>query len=91
MLTMRRTYTGVSEGDSNPPVFIPRLVELSKKGFILIDKISKRYRVDQFAEAVKAMKSGEVRTQRIYLRNGGVPHKRSMLAFQVIKPIIVFE
>jgi aryl-alcohol dehydrogenase len=52
---------GVVEGDSNPPAFIPRLVELYRQGNLPLDKIIKTFKADQFAEAVKAMKAGQVR------------------------------
>ncbi|KAJ9119475.1 hypothetical protein QFC24_005708 [Naganishia onofrii] len=40
--------------------FIPFLIDLHRQGKFPIEKISKKYKVDQFKEAIHAMESGEV-------------------------------
>lgn len=57
---MTKTYYGVCEGDSNPPEFIPKLVELYKQGKFPLDKISKAYNYEKFNDAVHAMHDGTV-------------------------------
>ncbi|GAA5865878.1 hypothetical protein JCM8547_005744 [Rhodosporidiobolus lusitaniae] len=58
-LLAAKTYTGLTEGDSNPPEFIPFLIDLYNKGHFPVDKISKVFRYDQLDAAVKAMHTGE--------------------------------
>ncbi|GAA6042232.1 hypothetical protein JCM8097_005108 [Rhodosporidiobolus ruineniae] len=53
-----RTYTGLTEGDSNPPEFIPFLIKLYNEGHFPVDKISRAFPYDQLEEAVHAMHSG---------------------------------
>lgn len=55
-----KSYGGISEGDSNPPEFIPFLMKLYKEGKFPIDKITEFYPVERFDEAVHAMHSGAV-------------------------------
>ncbi|ORY87418.1 alcohol dehydrogenase [Leucosporidium creatinivorum] len=55
-----KTFSGVAEGDSNPPEFIPFLMKLYEEGHFPVDKISKTFPVEQFDDAVAAMKSGDV-------------------------------
>lgn len=55
-----KQYMGLCEGDSNPPVYIPKLVQLYKDGKFPVDKISKVYSFEQFDEAVHAMHDGSV-------------------------------
>jgi aryl-alcohol dehydrogenase len=51
---------GVLEGASNPPVFLPQLVELYQSGELPLDKISKTFDLKDFEAARQAMLSGEV-------------------------------
>ena len=55
-----KTYYGVSEGDSNPPEYIPKLVQMYKEGKFPVDKISKVYSYKQMDEAIHAMHDGTV-------------------------------
>ncbi|KAK4698620.1 hypothetical protein P7C70_g7652, partial [Phenoliferia sp. Uapishka_3] len=55
-----KTYTGLTEGDSNPVKFIPFLINLYKEGKFPVDKISKIFPMQNFDDAVHAMHSGEV-------------------------------
>lgn len=55
-----KTYYGVSEGDSNPPEYIPKLVQMYKEGKFPIDKISKVYSYKRMDEAIHAMHDGSV-------------------------------
>ncbi|BGP16836.1 hypothetical protein JCM10213_003344 [Rhodosporidiobolus nylandii] len=55
-----RTWSGLAEGDSNPTEFIPFLMRLYNEGAFPVDQISHAYPVEQFDEALSAMKSGEV-------------------------------
>ncbi|KAM0747507.1 alcohol dehydrogenase [Meredithblackwellia eburnea MCA 4105] len=59
-LLASKTYTGLTEGDSNPVEFVPFLIKLFEEGKFPVDKISKTYTIDEFDHAVHAMHSGEV-------------------------------
>ncbi|GAA6017986.1 hypothetical protein JCM10207_002732 [Rhodosporidiobolus poonsookiae] len=54
-----RTWSGLAEGLSNPPEFIPFLIKLYEQGAFPINDIAKAFPVEQFDEAVAAMKRGE--------------------------------
>ncbi|KAK4052989.1 hypothetical protein OIO90_004113 [Microbotryomycetes sp. JL221] len=54
-----RTYSGCSEGDSNPPEFIPKLIKLFEQGKFPIDKISKQFNYKDLDKAIHAMHTGE--------------------------------
>ncbi|GAA5875361.1 hypothetical protein JCM16303_000598 [Sporobolomyces ruberrimus] len=54
-----KTYTGLTEGGSNPPEFIPRLIQLHKEGHFPVEKISKTFKMEEFDDAVHAMHTGE--------------------------------
>ncbi|KAH6637167.1 chaperonin 10-like protein [Chaetomium tenue] len=56
----KKTWISVSEGDSHPPEFIPKLIDLHKQGKFPIEKISKVYPVADFEKAVSDMKDGTV-------------------------------
>ncbi|GAA5936633.1 NAD(P)-dependent alcohol dehydrogenase [Sporobolomyces koalae] len=60
MVNTGKAWRGCVEGDSNPPQFIPFLIELYKQGKFPIDRLSKLYPVEEWDAAVSAMKSGEV-------------------------------
>ncbi|GAA5899037.1 hypothetical protein JCM8208_002982 [Rhodotorula glutinis] len=55
-----KTWSGLVEGASNPPVFIPQLMQLYEQGAFPVDTISRTYPVEQYEEALAAMKSGEL-------------------------------
>ncbi|GAA6003279.1 hypothetical protein JCM10207_001840 [Rhodosporidiobolus poonsookiae] len=57
-LLAAKTYTGLTEGDSNPPEFIPFLIDLYNKGAFPVDKISKTFPAAKLEEAVHAMQTG---------------------------------
>ncbi|KAK9894435.1 GroES-like protein [Cystobasidium minutum MCA 4210] len=57
---LTKTYYGVSEGDSNPPEYIPKLVHMYKEGKFPLDKISKVYSYKDMEEAIHAMHDGTV-------------------------------
>jgi aryl-alcohol dehydrogenase len=48
----------VNEGDSVPDVFIPRLIELYKKGLFPFDKLIKFYELEDINQAVADSESG---------------------------------
>ncbi|KAK3299533.1 chaperonin 10-like protein [Chaetomium fimeti] len=56
----KKTWISVAEGDSHPPEFIPKLIDLHKQGKFPIEKISKVYPVADFKQAVSDMKDGIV-------------------------------
>ncbi|GAA5905648.1 hypothetical protein JCM6882_008737 [Rhodosporidiobolus microsporus] len=58
-LLASKTYTGLTEGGSNPPEFIPFLTKLYAEGHFPIDKISKTFPASQINEAIHAMHAGE--------------------------------
>ncbi|GAA5851546.1 hypothetical protein JCM8547_001129 [Rhodosporidiobolus lusitaniae] len=55
-----RTWSGSAEGGSNPPEFIPFLQKLYQEGAFPVNEIAKTFPVEQWDEAVAAMKKGEV-------------------------------
>ncbi|GAA6005935.1 hypothetical protein JCM11491_004065 [Sporobolomyces phaffii] len=60
MVNEGKAWRGCVEGDSNPPEFIPFLIDLYQQGKFPVDRICKRYPVEEWDTALKAMKSGEV-------------------------------
>ncbi|OLP01992.1 aryl-alcohol dehydrogenase [Mycolicibacterium porcinum] len=54
------TLRGVVEGDSEPQTFIPRLVELHRRGELPLDKLVSRYPFDDFDRAWVAAKAADV-------------------------------
>lgn len=93
-ICLTKTYHGVSEGDSNPPEYIPRLVQMYKDGQFPLDKISKVYSYKQLDEAIHAMHDGTVSApmapQVGLLTRPDVYGTFLALNAQVIKPIIQF-
>ncbi|MGO4203424.1 NAD(P)-dependent alcohol dehydrogenase [Rhodococcus sp. TAF43] len=55
-----RTLTGVIEGDADPLVFLPRLVDLWRQGRFPIEKIVRTFPIDRIDDAVTAARSGDV-------------------------------
>ena len=55
-----RTVIGCCEGDSNPKIFIPRLVQLYKEGRFPIDKIITKYPFEQLEQAREDSNAGKV-------------------------------
>lgn len=55
-----KKYVGVREGDSMPPKYIPKLVEMQKKGDFPVDKIVKVYDYKDFEKALQDLKEGTV-------------------------------
>ncbi|KAG7284767.1 hypothetical protein NEMBOFW57_009379 [Staphylotrichum longicolle] len=56
----KKTWLSVAEGDSHPPEFIPKLVELHRQGKFPVEKISKVYPVAELKKAISDMKDGTV-------------------------------
>ncbi|GAA6006340.1 hypothetical protein JCM11491_004920 [Sporobolomyces phaffii] len=54
-----KTYTGLTEGGSNPPEFIPLLLKLHAEGHFPVEKISKTFAMDKLDDAIHAMHSGQ--------------------------------
>ncbi len=48
---------GILEGDSNPDVFIPELIEHIKSGRFPVEKLSKTFRLDEINEAISEQKT----------------------------------
>lgn len=46
-----RTIKGVTEGDSNPQLFIPRLITAYQQGKFPVDRLIKKYRFDEINQA----------------------------------------
>jgi hypothetical protein len=57
-----KTYYGVSEGDSNPPEYLPKLIKLYQEGKFPLDKIAKVYDYTEMEQAIHDMHDGSVRT-----------------------------
>ena len=58
ILSVGRTVRGIVEGESVPPVFIPRLVELWRQGRFPIDRLMTFYDFDQINEAAHDAETG---------------------------------
>lgn len=56
---LHRTVYGVTEGDSVPDVFIPKLIELYKAGKFPIDKMITYYKLEDINQAVEDSRSGK--------------------------------
>ena len=57
MLNGRR-YLGVTEGDSNPKLFLPALVSLIEQGRFPVQRLISYYEFDQINDAVAAIRDG---------------------------------
>jgi aryl-alcohol dehydrogenase len=58
ILSVGRVVRGIVEGESVPPVFIPRLVELWRQGRFPVERIMTFYDFDQINEAVHDAEDG---------------------------------
>ena len=54
------TLRPIIEGDSNPRSFVPKMLDLYKKGKFPFDKLITKFRFDQINEAMHASETGEV-------------------------------
>jgi aryl-alcohol dehydrogenase len=54
-----RTIRGVVEGDCNPDIFIPQLIDLYKQGKFPFDKLIKFYALEQINEAAEDSEKGK--------------------------------
>lgn len=79
----------MSEGDSNPPEYIPKLVQMYKEGKFPLDKISKVYSYKDMDAAIHAMHDGTVGFPLLLAFEHSVLTTSSPA--QVIKPIIQFK
>jgi aryl-alcohol dehydrogenase len=59
-LLLGRRLSGVIEGDADPQVFVPKLVEMYQAGDFPFDKLVKTYPFEQINEAIHASESGAV-------------------------------
>ena len=57
--TDSKKLIGVTEGDSNYPLFLPKLLEYYKGGVLPFDKLTKYYRIDEIEKAFEDALSGE--------------------------------
>ena len=55
-----RTVRGILQGDSRPKDFVPKLIELYKRGQFPIDRLIKTYPLIQINQAIEDMESGKV-------------------------------
>lgn len=54
------TIRGIVEGDANPQLFIPRMVEFFRQGRLPLDKFVKTYPLEKINEAVDDLEHGRV-------------------------------
>lgn len=59
LLTKSVTLRPITEGDADPQVFIPRMLQFYREGKFPFDKLVTRYRFDQINEALHATEKGE--------------------------------
>jgi aryl-alcohol dehydrogenase len=55
-----RRLIGIVEGDSNPDVFIPMLIDLYRRGRFPFDKLVKFYKLDEINAAIRDSEAGDV-------------------------------
>ena len=55
-----RTIRGIIEGDANPDLFIPTMIELQRQGRFPFDRMISYYSFDEIAKAVADMENGRV-------------------------------
>jgi len=55
-----RTVRGILQGDSRPKDFVPKLIDLHKRGQFPIDRLINTYPLDQINQAIEDMESGKV-------------------------------
>lgn len=58
LMTAGRSLRGIVEGDSNPDVFIPTLIELYRQGRFPIDRLVTRYPFAQINQAIEDSEHG---------------------------------
>jgi len=59
LIPPNRTIMGVTQGDSNPKVFIPKLIEFYKEGKLPLDKMIVQYSHTRLDDALDDMRSGK--------------------------------
>ncbi|MCL2202016.1 MAG: zinc-binding dehydrogenase, partial [Oscillospiraceae bacterium] len=59
LMSVSKSLIGVVEGDSNPKVFIPEILEHYQKGRFPFDKLISYYSFDQISEAMSDTHSGK--------------------------------
>ncbi|WP_247383124.1 MULTISPECIES: zinc-binding dehydrogenase [unclassified Bradyrhizobium] len=65
------TVRGIVEGDANPQLFIPRMVEFFREGRLPLDKIVKIYPLGKINEAVDDLEHGRVVKPVLTMREFG--------------------
>jgi aryl-alcohol dehydrogenase len=59
VLTLGQTVRGIIEGDSEPDVFLPRLIEHWREGRLPLEKLVKTFPFDQINSAIEAQHHGD--------------------------------
>ena len=59
-MTGGRTIRGIIEGDANPDVFLPKLIELNRLGRFPIDKLVTFYPFNEINRAIDDSLTGKV-------------------------------
>jgi len=59
VITYGHTVKGIIEGDSDPDVFIPEMIELYKKGKLPFDKLIRTYRLTEINQAIADQHHGD--------------------------------
>jgi len=67
-----RSVMGIAQGDSIPQVFLPRLIELQRRGRFPFERLVRFYEFDEINEAIADMQSGK--TIKPVLRMPPLPH-----------------
>ena len=60
LMTAGRSIRGIVEGDANPDVFIPQLIELNRQGRFPFDRLIRMYELTDINAAIEAAESGAV-------------------------------
>lgn len=62
-----KTIKGIIEGDSNPKIFIPQLIQYYREGRFPFDQLTKFYKMDEINEAAKDSEKGITVKPIIYM------------------------
>ena len=88
-----RTVRGVIEGDCNPDLFIPQLIDLYKQGKFPFDRLIKFYSLEQINEAAedsekgKTLKAGSETLSRSYCESWSLVLKTPRLEDSRPRPL----
>lgn len=78
-----KTYRGVIEGESNPPEYVPKMIQWYKEGRFPVDKLVKFYKAEEFDKGLHEMVS------KLTSRFGAFSDGRQHTG-ETIKPVLLW-